>query len=200
MNHQWNVQLLRLFIERIPVLFMYAGCLLVSRWIRIEIGPDETELFNTAFKFRDAIACVLFLALRQLRHAAEAVRVELDDTGDDVVYRGSPEVLQKGSHPVPHRDRARADELNIDISVIHEFQMALLGVFQLLVGHLQFPPGRVLRHGFSEKLTERSRRGHVTVDINNFLTVMHKNSFPLMVQSSRVQCSTASPGPLNLEL
>src|SRR5215467_5969637 len=122
MNHQWSVQLLCLFIERVPVLFVYAGCLLVSRWIGIEVGADETKLLNTAFKFRHAIACILFLALWQLRHAAEAVRVELDDTGDDVVYRGGPEVLQKGSHPVPHRDRARADELNIDISVVHEFQ------------------------------------------------------------------------------
>src|SRR5262245_56248809 len=121
MNHQWNVQLLRLFIERIPVLFMYAGCLLVSRWIRIEIGADETELFNTAFKFRHAIACILFLALRQLRHTAEAVRVELHDTGDDVVYRGGPEVLQKGAHPMPHGNGPRTNKLDIDVSVIHEF-------------------------------------------------------------------------------
>ena len=55
-----------------------------------------------------------------------------------------PELLQEGPHPVPHGDRPRADQLDVDIAIVHEFQMALLRVFQLLIGHFQFSAGCIL--------------------------------------------------------
>ena len=129
MNHKRHVELHRLFVEREPVFFMHARCLFVARRIGIQIRADEAQLFDTTFQFRDAVPRILFLILRQLSHAAKAIGMELDDARDDVVHGVRPKILQERSHPVPHSDRPGADELDIDIPVIHKFQMALLGVF-----------------------------------------------------------------------
>src|SRR5262249_9023541 len=102
--------------------------------------------------------------------------MELDDASDHIVDRAAPKLLQEWAHPMPHGDGPWTNQLDIDISVIHEFEMALLGILKLFVGHLQFSAWRILRHRLSEKLTKRGGCGHVTVNINDFLTVMHRAS------------------------
>jgi hypothetical protein len=77
---------------------------------------------------------------------------------------------------MPHGDRPRSDELDIDVSFIHEFKMALLGVLQLFVGHLELAARSILGDGFGEKLPKRSWSGHMTVNIDDFVTVVHKTS------------------------
>src|SRR5687767_4003356 len=103
--------------------------------------------------------------------------MEFDDARDDVVYGDGPEILQERAHPMPHGDGAWPDQLDVDISIVHELEMALLGVFQLFVGHLELATRRILRHRFREKLAKRRGRGHVTVNVDNFLSIVHKGSF-----------------------
>ncbi|MGZ8521996.1 MAG: hypothetical protein ACXWX7_17810, partial [Candidatus Binatia bacterium] len=64
-------------------------------------------------------------------------------------------------------------------AVVHEFQMALLRGFKLLVAHVQFSIGRVLRDGLSEKMAEYRGCGHVAVNVDGDLIVMHKYSLLL---------------------
>jgi hypothetical protein len=49
----------------------------------------------------------------------------------------------------------------------------------LLFGHFQFPAWCILRDRFGEELAEWSRCGHVPVNIDDFLTVMHRASLVL---------------------
>ncbi len=74
---------------------------------------------------------------------------------------------------MPHGDRPRADELDVDVAVVHKLQMALLGVVQLLVGHFKLTTGRILRDRFCEKLAKRRGRGHMAVNVNDFVSVVH---------------------------
>src|SRR5215475_10873810 len=128
--------------------------------------------------------------------------MELDDASDHIVDRAAPKLLQEWAHPMPHGDGPWTNQLNIDISVIHEFEMTLLGIFKLFVGHLQFSAWRILRHRLSEKLTKRRGCGHVTVNIYDFLTVMHRASstFCLWIQGLRIQTFNFLLPTLNLEL
>jgi hypothetical protein len=66
--------------------------------------------------------------------------------------------------------------LHVDVSIIHELEMALLGVFQLLVGHFKLAAGSILRHRFREKLAKRRGGGHMTVNVDDFLSVVHNAS------------------------
>src|SRR5918996_4278877 len=52
--------------------------------------------------------------------------------------------------------------------------MALLGILQLVVGHFELPARSVLGDGFSEELSKWGRGSHMTVNVDDFLTVMHK--------------------------
>jgi hypothetical protein len=61
--------------------------------------------------------------------------------------------------------------------------MALLGVLQLFVGHLELAARSILGDGFGEKLPKRSWSGHMTVNIDDFVTVVHKTSFKFLVPS-----------------
>jgi hypothetical protein len=81
---------------------------------------------------------------------------------------------------MPHRNRPWSDELNVDVSIIHELEMALLGICQLFVRHLKFTAWSILGDGFSEKLAKWRRSGHVTVNVDNFLTVVHKTLLSLI--------------------
>ena len=49
-NHQGHVQLDRLLVKRIPVLFVYARRLLVASGIGIQICPDEAQFFDAALE------------------------------------------------------------------------------------------------------------------------------------------------------
>src|SRR5439155_1482612 len=82
-------------------------------------------------------------------------------------------VLQERAHPVPHGDGSWSDQLDVDVSIIHELEMALLSVFQLLVGHFKLAARSILRHCFREKLAKRRGSGHVTVNVDDFLSVVH---------------------------
>jgi hypothetical protein len=51
--------------------------------------------------------------------------------------------------------------------------MALLSVFQLFVGHFKLAARSILRHGFREKLAKRRWGSHVTVNVDDFLSIVH---------------------------
>jgi hypothetical protein len=63
---------------------------------------------------------------------------------DYVVGRFRTEFLQKGPHPIPHSDRTWTDELDVDIPIVHKFEMALLRGRQLLIRNFQFSAGCIL--------------------------------------------------------
>ena len=69
------------------------------------------------------------------------------------------------------------DQLDVDIAVIHEFEMALLGGLQLLIGDFEFATRGILRHDLGEKLAETRGRGHVTVNVDDFISVVHMASY-----------------------
>src|SRR5258706_14580091 len=77
---------------------------------------------------------------------------------------------------MPHGDGARADQLDVNAAVVHELQMALLRGFELLVGHLQFSVGRVLRNRLREKLAKHGGSCHMAWNVDGDLSVMHNAS------------------------
>src|SRR5918992_1381069 len=55
--------------------------------------------------------------------------------------------------------------------------MPLLGALQLLVSHLKFTARRVLRHSLGEELPKRRGGRHMSVNIDDFVSVVHRSSF-----------------------
>src|SRR5207245_4554356 len=47
-------------------------------------------------------------------------------------------------------------------------------------GHFEFPARSVLRYGFGQKLPKRGWSSHVTVNIDDFLIVIHRTSYCLI--------------------
>jgi hypothetical protein len=86
---------------------------------------------------------------------------------------------EKWAHPVPHGDRPRADELEVDAALVHDLEVALQRGLEPLVGDLQLT-GRVEVDVARDVGAEVGRGGHVAVYVDDFGALEHGDS-PLAV-------------------
>ena len=110
--------------------------LFVTGWVRIEICADETKFLNAAFKLRHAIACIFPLLWGNCAMPRKRSGWSLTIRAITSLTVRHQNSCRNGRINMPHGDGPWTNKLDIDISIIHEFEMALLGILKLFVGHL----------------------------------------------------------------
>ncbi len=149
-------------------------------WIGAEVGRDEAELLVAALELGQAVTQVRRVAvLRQRRRAEEAVGVQPALLGDGVVDELRPGGDQVRLHPAHLQERPRADDLDVDVAIVHEIGVALARGAEGIVVEAgeargQAPHGRVGgEHATDEGGAVVARRRDVTVDVEDLYTVVH---------------------------
>src|ERR1051325_1992826 len=177
-----------------PVGIVHAGRLTLAARIGVDVGADEAQFLDAALELHRADLRIDRGALRQLRHADEAVGMELDDARDEIVGHAANRLLEKRPRPVPHRDGPRPDQLNVDLALVHALQVRLLRVFEQLVGDVELSIGCVERYHAAQVAAKVRRRAHVAVDVDDFMVLIHGSSWLMGLPLSYFSRRTFSSG------
>src|SRR6266481_6056559 len=148
MNHCGHVELDHFLVERIPKFIGKRwSSPVASRWIRIEIASDETQLIDTPLELRNRIRNRNALRLRKLAYTDKFLRIQLAYAIDQIVAMLRPVAARcLVSDMVSHPRRARRKNREVTAALSLKFQLRAFKAFaNLVIGDLESALGRHVR-------------------------------------------------------